>query len=181
MYFLLKSLHIVGFVAWFAGLFYLVRIFVYHRESMDKAEPERGILIRQFQIMEWRVYKIIMNPAMMITWTCGLGMLYLNGLEWLSVNGWMHVKLTLLVLLTGYHIWCKRTIRKMEAGEYPYTSFQFRLLNELPTLFLLSIVLLAVYRNLLNFSYAFGGILAFGFALFLGARMYRRARMAKGE
>ena len=90
MYFLFKALHIVGFVAWFAGMFYLVRMFVYHREAQDDEQPKRDILTQQFNRMEWRVYKINCNPAMMLTWICGLSMLYLNGLEWLKVNPWMY-------------------------------------------------------------------------------------------
>lgn len=172
----LKAFHIVGFVAWFAGLFYLVRMFVYSAESMEKPEPDRSILSKQYTLMQWRVYKIICNPAMMITWTCGLIMLHLYGLEWLSANPWMHIKLLLLTLLTGYHLYCKKIIRKIENGEATFTSFQFRLLNELPTLFLISIVLLAVLRNSLNFLYAFLGVLAFGFALFLFAKMYKKHR-----
>ncbi len=172
----LKALHIFGFVAWFAGLFYLVRMFVYHVEAADKAEPERAILQKQFNLMEWRVYKIICNPAMMITWTCGLGMLYMNGMEWFKLNSWMHIKILLLILLTVYHVYTKSIIRKLEKGELPFNSFQFRLLNEVPTLFLLAIVLLAVIKNNLNFLYAFGGILAFGFVLYMATKAYKRRR-----
>ncbi len=174
-----KALHIIGFVAWFAGLFYLVRIFVYHVEAMDKPQPERDILVNQFQLMEWRVYKIIVTPAMNITWIAGLIMLYIHGLEWLKVNYWMHAKIPLLILLTGYQIWCKRTIRRLESGENTLTSFQFRLANEMPTLFLVIIVLLAVYRNSLNFFYAFFGLIGFGFLLFLAAKAYKRSREGK--
>ena len=172
----LKAFHIVGFVAWFAGLFYLVRMFVYSAEALEKAEPERSILSKQFILMEWRVYKIICNPAMVLTWVCGLGMLYLYGTEWLKANPWMHLKLFLLILLTGYHHFCKRIIQKIEKGETTFSSFQFRLLNELPTIFLLSIVLLAVLRNSLNFLYAFLGVLAFGFVLYIFAKMYKKHR-----
>lgn len=172
----LKAFHIVGFVAWFAGLFYLVRMFVYSAESMEKQEPERTILSKQFILMEWRVYKIICNPAMVLTWACGLGMLFLYGTEWLVANPWMHIKLTLLVLMTGYHHFCKRVIKKIEKGETTFNSFQFRLLNELPTLFLISIVLLAVLKNSLNFLYAFLGVLLFGFLLFIFAKMYKKHR-----
>jgi len=176
MFFLLKALHVFGFVAWFAGLFYLVRIFVYHREAMDRSEPARSILIEEFNAMQWRVYKIICNPGMMITWTCGLGMLYIHGWEWFRVNYWMHVKLVLLLGLLAYHLYAKQIILKLEKGNNPFTSFQFRLLNEVPTLFLLSIALLAVYKNTLNFIYAFLGILLFGFLLVMAAKAYRSWR-----
>jgi putative membrane protein len=176
-----KSLHIVGFVSWFAGLFYLGRMFVYHREAFDQPEPAKSILTQQFIQMQWRVYKIICNPAMMITWTFGLAMLFLHGLEWLGANPWMHVKLLLLVLLTVYQIWSKRLISDLEKGIFRYSSFQFRLLNEVPTLFLLSIVLLAVYKNALDFLYAFLGIIGFMAALYFGAKAYRRARERQGS
>lgn len=171
-----KSLHIVGFVSWFAGLFYLGRMFVYHREAFDQPEPNKSILTKQFIEMQERVYKIICNPAMMMTWTFGLIMLFLHGWDWLAANPWMHVKLVLLVLLTGYQLWCKRLIADLGKGLMPYTSFQFRLLNEVPTIFLLSIVLLAVYRNALDFLMAFLGIIGFMAALYFGAKAYRRAR-----
>jgi protoporphyrinogen IX oxidase len=183
-----KALHVVGFVAWFAGLFYLVRMFVYHEEAAEKAEPERGILQRQFNLMEWRVYRIICNPAMMITWGAGLLMLGLGIYSRAVPNylageignaGWMHVKLFLLVLMTVYHLWTKRLIKRMEAGERPFSSWQYRLLNELPTLFLLTISYIAVYGKggMLNYLYLFGGLVLFIGLLYLGARAYKRRRM----
>ncbi|MEN0003640.1 MAG: CopD family protein [Bacteroidota bacterium] len=171
-----KALHIVGFVAWFAGLFYLVRIFVYDAEANDRPQPERDILRKQYHIMEWRVYKIIINPAMMITWTFGLLMIFNNGWEWFRLNYWLHLKLLLLILMVVYQLWCKGMISKLEQNKNTLSSFQFRLANELPTIFLLSIVLLAVYRNTLNFLLAFGGILIFGVLLYLGAKWYKRQR-----
>lgn len=174
--FFFKSLHIVGFTAWFAGLFYLVRMFVYHREAFDQPEPARSILIKQHHLMQWRVYKIIMTPAMVLTWVCGTIMLCMYGWEWFCENIWIHWKLGLLFLLTGYHHYCKGIIKRLEKGEEVMTSFQFRLFNELPTIFLLSIVLLAVYRSRLDFLMAFGGIIAFGFLLFGGAKLYKRMR-----
>lgn len=170
----LKSFHIVGFVSWFAGLFYLVRMFVYYAEANEKPEPLRAEWKKQYTLMQWRAYKIICNPAMMITWTCGIAML-INTPAFLQ-QGWMHVKLTLLVLLTGYHLYCKGIIKKQENGEKTFGSFGFRLLNELPTLFLVAIVLLAVVKDLLNFIYLFLGIMAFGAALFMSARAYKNHR-----
>lgn len=178
-YLLAKAIHVIGFVAWFAGLFYLVRMFVYHVEAQGKEQPDRDILTRQFNLMERRVYQIICNPAMMITWTAGLVMLFLNGLDWLAANAWMHIKLTLLVGLTAYHLWTKRIIRQMEGGQFRFSSWQFRLLNEVPTLFLVTIALLAVYRNTLNFLYAFLGLVGFMALLYVGAKAYKRSRLGK--
>lgn len=176
MLFLFKSLHIVGFVAWFAGLFYLVRMFVYHREAHDEVQPKRDILTQQFHLMEQRVYKIICNPAMMLTWICGLAMIFLYGWEWFKVNSWLHIKLVLLLGLTYYHLWCKKMIIKLEKGDFSMSSHRWRLLNEVPTVFLLAIVLLAVYRNALDFAYALAGIMGFMILLMMGVRAYRKAR-----
>ncbi len=173
-----KALHVFGFVAWFGGLFYLVRIFVYHREAFDRSDDEQRILLPQYQIMETRAYRIICNPAMMITWFCGLMMLYYHGLDWLKANYWMHAKLVLLVLLTAYHLSCKGLIKRLAERTDRMTPFQYRLYNEVPTLFLLSIALLAVFRNLLDFGLAFGGVLIFGLLLYVFAKLYQKQRNA---
>ncbi|MFT5883911.1 MAG: putative membrane protein [Arcticibacterium sp.] len=173
-YLYFKAFHIIGFVSWFAGMFYLVRIFVYHTEANEKPEHIKEDWKTQFTKMAWRVYKIICNPAMIVTWTFGLLMLITNP-EILSQN-WIKVKLVLLLLLTFYQLYCKRIIKKQEAGIETFTSFQFRLLNELPTLFLISIVLLAVVKDVLNFVYLFSGVLAFGFILYLSAKAYKKFR-----
>lgn len=172
--FYIKAFHIIGAVAWFAGLFYLVRMFVYHAEADQKPEHLRQPFKEQFGLMEWRAYKIICNPAMMLTWACGLTMTILNPAYWQM--GWFHVKFSIIILLTIYHLWCKRIIVKLEKGEKPYDSFQFRLLNELPTIFLVSIVLLGVLKDMLDFLYAFGGVMLFGVVLFFFAKAYKKRR-----
>ncbi len=173
---IVKSLHIVGFVAWFAGLFYLVRLFVYHRESWDKEESEAKILANQYGIMEWRLYKIICNPAMVITWTCGVIMLCIHGYDWFAENIWMHLKLGLLILLTGYHHSCKSMIKRLAKKELNWSSVQFRMYNEVPTLFLLAIVLLAVFKNLTNFILLFGSILIVAILLMVIVKSINRPR-----
>ena len=177
-YLLFKSLHLISMVAWFAGLFYLVRLFVYHTEALDKEEPERTILSDQYHIMSSRLYRIICNPAMWLTWIFGLIMLYQRGMDWLSENPWMHVKLFLVFLLTGYHHFNNRIIKKLKAGERVMSSFRFRLYNEVPTLFLLSIIVLAVFKNLTNFGYTFGGLILFAIILFAFAKIYKNMRKA---
>ena len=171
-----KAMHIVGSVAWFAGLFYLVRIFVYHVEASAKPPAEKEVLVPQFNQMAWRVYKLICNPALMITFSFGTAMLFANP-AYLK-GGWLHVKLTLLLLLLGYHIYCKSLIRKLEQNKPTMTSFQFRLFNEVPTLFLVAIVVLAVFRDTLNPMYVLGGIVLLGILLYLAARAYKRKREA---
>ncbi len=170
----LKALHIIGFVSWFAGLFYLVRIFVYHAEAKQKPIEIQAIFEAEFIKMAARAFKIICNPAMMITWTFGIAML-INTPSFLE-QSWLQVKLLLLVILTAYHIACGLNIKRLVRGEAPFTSFQYRLLNEFPTLFLVAIVLLATVKDLINFLYLFFGILAFGFLLFKAAKAYKKSR-----
>ncbi len=173
---LFKALHIVGFTAWFGGLFYLVRILVYKREAYDKIDQERKVLLSQYRIMSDRVYRIICMPGMNLTWVFGMIMIYLYGWEWFKINTWLHVKLVLVFGLSGYTYYCKRWMNDLNEGKLRMSSFHYRLLNEVPTLFLVSIVLLAVFRNMLHFGLAFTGILAFGVILFLFARMYKNQR-----
>lgn len=172
--FYLKAFHIIGFVAWFSGLFYLVRMFVYHKEASEKSEPERSILRTQFSLMQQRVFSIIATPAMVFTFICGAGMLLYNP-AYLQM-GWMHIKLTLLIVLFAYHIYCYTIMKKMETGTHTFTSFQFRLLNEVPSLFLFAIVLLAVLKNNLHIGYAALGIFSLGILFFIAAKLYKRKR-----
>lgn len=171
LYLLLKSLHIIGFTAWFSGLFYLGRIFVYHKEKLE--ENKDG---SEYHLMEVRAYKIICNPAMMITWTCGLAMLAMNGLEWLQANPWMYPKLILLILLTIHHVSRKKTIAQLKADVSGIDSYRFRLLNEVPTMFLFAIVLLAVFKNGLNTLYAFVGLVLLGAILMAATKWYKKGR-----
>lgn len=173
-----KALHVVGFVSWFAGLFYLVRMFVYQREALDQEEPKRSILKEEFETMQHRVYKIICNPAMMATFFFGIGMLVLNP-AYLQL-GWMHVKLTLLIGLLGYHLYCKRIMKEQAAGTSRWEPFQLRLFNEVSTLFLVAISFIAVLgkANLLNYLYLLIGLLAFTGLILYGAWRYKQRREA---
>lgn len=167
-----KALHIIGFVSWFAGLFFLGRLFVYHKEAEEKPEHEKKILQQQLEVMQKRVYQIICNPAMMITWICGLAMIYLYGMIWFKASTWLHVKLVLVISLVIYHLYCKVIIRKQAYKLEKGTSTGYRLFNEVPTLFLAAIVFLAVMKNLTNFAYLFGGVVLFGIILFLIVKLY---------
>ena len=177
--YIFKIVHIVGFVAWFAGLFYLVRMFVYHTEANTHEEPKKNILRTQFNLMEWRVYKIICNPAMMITWAFGLLMIYSYGYEWFAVNYWLHFKITLLILMTVYHLYCKRLIRKLEVGTTGFTSMQFRLFNEVPTLFLILISSIAVFKNQTNPLILIVSIIGVIVFLVVMTKVYKKVRESK--
>ena len=140
-----KAFHIIGVVVWFAGLFYLVRLFIYHIEAEQESEPAQSILKKQYQIMEKRLYNIITTPGMLVTVACAIGLLVTQP-EWLHQT-WLHFKLGFVVLLLGYHHYCKRLMRQLEAGTCKWTSKQMRALNEAPTLLLVAIVLLAVFKD----------------------------------
>ena len=177
--YLLKALHIIGFVAWFSGLFYLVRMFVYYREAKDKTLQEREVLLPQFLLMQKRVYKIICNPAMMITWTGGLGMIYIYGMDWFRENSWLHVKITLILVMTGYHLFCKKYIVKLENSTDSLSPFQLRMMNEIPTLLLFAIVIFAVFKNGVNSLLVLGLTLVFGIVLYAFTKWYKKVRESK--
>lgn len=171
-----KIVHIIGFVAWFAGLFYLVRMFVYHTEAYDYDEPKKQILRDQYSLMEKRVYGIICNPAMMITWTFGILMIIKYGYDWFAVNTWLHFKLVFLILMTVYQMYCKRLIKKLEIGKTGFSSTQFRLFNEVPTLFLIVISSIAVFKNGTNPYILVASILGVVIALVLLTKLYKKIR-----
>ena len=134
-----KSFHIVFVVSWFAGLFYLPRLFVYHAQSEDTVSKDR------FSVMERKLYRGIMIPSMIATLVFGIWMLALNpGL--FASGGWLHAKLTLVVLLIGYHHGCGVLLRKFERGANARSHTFYRWFNELPVLVLLAIVILVVVK-----------------------------------
>ena len=134
----IKAFHIVAVVAWFAVLFYLPRLFVYHASCDDEAGKER------FKIMERKLYRGIMGPAMIASLIFGGWLLMLNP-GFLS-QGWMHVKLTLVFLLIGYHHMCGAQLKRFARGENKRTHVFYRWFNEVPVVFLLAIVILVVVK-----------------------------------
>ena len=174
-----KLIHIIGFVAWFAGLFYLVRMFVYHTEAYDEDEPKKEILRTQYSLMEWRVYSIICNPAMMITWTFGLLMIYMYGYDWFAISHWLHIKIVILILMTVYHLYCKSLIRKLENNKTGFSSTQFRLFNEVPTLFLIIITSIAVFKNATNPVILIASIAGIAVLLVVMTKLYKKIRESK--
>jgi len=178
-YLIIKSIHVVVVIAWFAGLFYLVRLFVYHTEAMDAAEPKRSILMEQYHIMERRLHNIICTPAMALTWILGITMMVHNGGEWLKVNTWLHSKMIFVLILTIYHERNRKIIKKLHQGIKTMSSESFRLYNEVPTLLLLIIILLAICKNMLNIGYALLGILIFAVIMFLFMKVYKSIRLKK--
>lgn len=144
-YFWFKAFHIVGVVVWFSGLFYLVRLFIYHVEADEQPEPARQILKTQYVYMEKRLYGIITLPGMLVTVAMAIGLL--STVPDYMREGWLNIKMALVFLLIGYHFYCVRLMNQLEAGTCTWKSKQLRALNEAPTLLLITIVLLAVFKN----------------------------------
>lgn len=144
-YYWFKAFHIVGVVVWFAGLFYLVRLFIYHVEAEAEPEPARSILQNQYAIMETRLLKIITTPGMILTLAMAAGLLWQRP-EVLH-EGWMHAKLGFVALLVGYHLYCAKLRKQLAKGECKWGPKQLRALNEAPTLLLVIIVMLVIFQN----------------------------------
>ena len=171
-YMLGKALHIVGFISWFAGLFYIVRLFVYHAEAGERPEAERAILQPQLELMAARLWKIITLPAMHLTVIGGIMMV----VQLRPIPIWLHVKFALVAGLIGYTVWCGVIRRKQAAKTSTWTSRKLRVFNELGTMFMVAIVFLAVFRTTMSIAWGVGGLLGLGIALMLGIRIYRRIR-----
>jgi len=135
----LKALHLIAMVAWFAGLFYMFRLFVNRVEQRD--QPEVSAVL---QGMADRLYRIITTPAMIATLVVGLSMLVLH--PGYLMLPWIQIKLVLVAGLVGYHVYVGRVLRRFAAGDLYLTSRQCRIRNEIPTPFLIAIILLAVLR-----------------------------------
>ena len=151
----LRALHLIGVVCWFAGLFYLVRLFIYHVEAFDEPEPKRSILTAQFALMSRRLWYAITVPAMFLTAITGASLVL--GYHNLVQEPWLHVKFVFLALLFGYHYDCERIRKRLAKGERSHTSRQLRIYNEVATFLLVGIVFVAVSRNVGMAFKALGG------------------------
>lgn len=170
----LKAVHIIFIVTWFAGLFYMPRLFVYIIESHAKPEPEKSILLRQLNLMASRLWYGITWPSAIITLGMGTSLL-INQPEWLSM-GFMHMKLALVFLLYLYHISLQILLNQLKKGTVKYTSQQMRLWNEVSTLFLISIVFLIVLKNALSMLWGLAGLLAVVILIMTGMKVYKKFR-----
>lgn len=159
-------------VSWFAGLLYIVRLFIYHVESASRPEPERSAFHAQFSLMERRLWLGITWPAMVAA--AGFG-IWLMVLTHAYSSAWFHLKLGLLVLLIAYHIGCGIIRKNLAAGRNRLTSFQLRIWNEVATLLLFAIVFTAVLKSPTAAGKAMLGVAAFA-ALVVGAMSLIRGR-----
>ena len=139
-YLLFKSLHLIAVISWMVGLLYLPRIFVYHVENSEKKEATEI-----FEIMERRLYFYIMRPAMIATWLFGVILIYINGLDVFS-QLWMHIKLALVIFLTIYHEYLGICLKSLKLKTNTKTSKFFRIINEVPTIILIFIIFIVIFK-----------------------------------
>ena len=137
-----KSLHVISMVAWMAGLFYLPRLFVYHVES---AEPG-SVMSETFKVMEYKLYRFIMNPAMIVTFVFGLLLLGTPGLIDWTGEMWIYVKLAAIGVLTWFHHWLGRRRKEFETDANTRDGRAYRIMNEVPTLCLVVIVIMVIVK-----------------------------------
>jgi putative membrane protein len=169
------SLHIIFIVTWFAGLFYVVRLFIYNREAEDMAEPRRTILQGQYNVMIRRLWLIITWPSAILTLIFGPWMLilYVGGGR---VPGWLWLKLGFVAGLYFYHFSLHRIYLDQKRGVFRHTSTQLRIWNEVATLLLFAIVFLAVLKNGLNMIKGLVGLVTLAIILMIAIRLYKRVR-----
>ena len=140
IYLIFKSLHLIAVISWMAGLLYLPRIFVYHVENFEKKETTEI-----FETMERKLYFYIMRPAMLLTWIFGIILIYINGLETFS-HLWLQIKLALVILLTIYHEHLGACLKSLRLRTNTKTSKYFRIINEVPTIILIFIIFIVVFK-----------------------------------
>ena len=141
-YLLFKSLHLISVISWMAGLLYLPRLFVYHSESSDNLDMKET-----FILMEKRLFTYIMNPAMILSWVFGILLISSIGLESLSFF-WLQIKITMVLLLTFYHFFLYHCLESLRRGYSKYSPKFYRIINEVPTVLLIGIIFIVVFKPL---------------------------------
>lgn len=174
MYLYLKALHIIFVVCWFAGLFYIVRLFVYYAEAQLKSVVEKEILSNQYQIMTHRLWYIITFPSAVLATIFGVWMLIEN--PTLLQMPWMHVKLLFVVLLWLYHFKCQQFVKQIQNKNLVKTSSFFRIWNEGATMILFSVVFLVILKSAINWIFGVIGIFVLALLLTLGFKFYKKMR-----
>ena len=144
-YLLFKSIHLIAVISWMAGLLYLPRIFVYHAEAVSNNKSDD--LIDTFKIMERKLFIYIMNPAMIASWIFGILLIHTIGIDSFG-HIWLQLKLVLVLILTIYHFFLFQCLRKFTENNNSYSSKFYRIINEIPTILLIGIILVVVFKPL---------------------------------
>lgn len=170
----IKALHLIFVITWFAGLFYIPRLFIYHIEAAGKPSPEREILSGQFKIMTRRLWTIITWPSAILATIFAVWLLVLAP-GWLSQE-WMHVKLLFVLLLIVYHLKTHQFYKQLQQDHITKTSNFMRLWNEGATFILFAVVFLVILKNTLTWIFGVVGLIVLGILLMLGFKFYQRIR-----
>jgi putative membrane protein len=175
MYLYIKALHIIFIVTWFAGMFYIVRLFIYNTEANEKEEPERSILQQQFSIMIKRLWLGITWPSAILTLILGPWMWYLLG----ATPGWLHVKLAFVIGLYAYFYTLHILYKQQMKGIFKYSSQKLRIWNEVATIFLVAIVMVVVVKQGMSWLWGITGLLLFVIILMTAIKVYKKLRTSK--
>ncbi|MGB5434998.1 MAG: CopD family protein [Maribacter sp.] len=168
----IKALHLIFIVTWFAGLFYIPRLFIYHIEASQKPSPDKEILTTQLKLMTKRLWNIITWPSAILSTIFAIWLLVIQPI-WLT-EPWMLVKLGFVVLLFLYHLKSHQIFKQLQRDEVNYTSRFMRIWNEGATLILFAVVFLVILKSAFNWIFGVVGIIVLGILLMLGIRLYRR-------
>ncbi len=173
----IKALHLIFVITWFAGLFYMPRLFVYHIEASHKPEPDRSILSTQLKLMSRRLWYIITWPSAVLATFFAAWLLWLMP-QWLSQQ-WMLIKLVFVALLVAYHLKTHLIFIAFSKDQIRYSSSAMRLWNEGATLILFAIIFLVMLRNSMGWVFGVLGLVGLSVLLLLGIRFYKRVRNKK--
>ena len=175
----IKALHLIFVITWFAGLFYIVRLFVYQIEAFGKPSPEKEILGDQLKLMARRLWYIITWPSMILATGFAIWLMVLR--PFYISDAWMQVKLGFVVLLIIYHIKCHHYFLQLQRDEVKHSSNYMRLFNEGATIILFAVVFLVILKNAVNWICGTIGIILFSVLVMLGYRFYKRIRERKSN
>ena len=178
-YLIFKSLHIISVVTWFAGLFYMPRLFVYFAEAQTKAEPERSILQKQFKIMQRRLWHGITMPSALAVFIFG-GSLLSNFMP-ITEHPWLMVKLLFVAGLYAYHFFLHKIFKQQQHDLIAFSPMALRVINEISTVFLFAIVFLVILKSVVNMVYGIIALIGFILILLLGIKIYKNIRQKSGE
>lgn len=173
----IKALHLIFVITWFAGLFYIVRLFIYQIEASQKPAPDNKIIGKQLKIMANRLWYIITWPSAVLTFILAGILLYLN--PGILQMPWMHVKLGFVLVLYLYHLKCQIIYQQLQQDIVKYSSNYMRLFNEVATIILFSVVFLVIVRHEINWIFGVVGIISLSVILMLLVKIYKRYREKK--
>jgi putative membrane protein len=170
----LKAIHLIFIVTWFAGLFYIVRLFIYHTEA-KKNTKDYNILSAQFKLMQKRLWYGITYPSLFLTLILGSSLLSKN-MDYYLNQPWIYLKLIFVLGLVSYHLYCGQIFKQLQNDVFKHSTTFLRIWNEVATVFLVCIIFIAIFKNTLDWLWALLGLLVFSGILMLGIYVYKKIR-----